>query len=80
MVVSTVSPKGQVTLPARVRKQLRIKPNDRVTIEAVDDTIVIRRAPDLFELEGFLGKALPEEQEGARMRRAVAAHARGERP
>lgn len=80
MPVSAVSSKGQVTLPAQVRRKLRIKPNDRVTIEAVDDAIVIRRAPDLFELKGFLGKALPERQERERMRRAVAAHVKGERP
>lgn len=77
MPVSTVSSKGQVTLPAQVRKKLRIAPNDRVTIEAVDDTIVIRRAPDLFELKGFLGKGLTERDERARMQKAVAAHVKG---
>jgi AbrB family looped-hinge helix DNA binding protein len=78
--VSTVSSKGQITLPAQVRRKLRIKPNDRVTIDAVDDAIVIKRAPDLFELKGFLGKAIPERQERERMRRAVAAHVKGRRP
>jgi AbrB family looped-hinge helix DNA binding protein len=80
MPVSTVSSKGQITLPAQVRRKLRIKPNDRVTIDAVDDAIVIKRAPDLFELKGFLGKAIPERQERERMRRAVAAHLKGGRP
>lgn len=79
MPVSTVSSKGQVTLPAQVRKKLHIGPNDRVTIEAVDDTIVIRRAPDLFELKGFLGKGFPERDEREQMRKAVAAHAKGGR-
>ncbi len=80
MPMSTVSSKGQVTLPARMREKLRIKPNDRVTVEAVDDAIVIKRAPNIFELKGFLGKAIPDRRESERMRRAVAAHVKGGRP
>jgi bifunctional DNA-binding transcriptional regulator/antitoxin component of YhaV-PrlF toxin-antitoxin module len=64
MPVSTVSSKGQVTLPVQVRK---------------DDTIVIRRAPDMFELKGFLGKGLPERDERERMQKAVAALVKGGR-
>ncbi len=79
MPVSTVSSKGQITLPAQVRKKLRIGPNDRVTIDAVDDTIVIRRAPDLFALKGFLGKSIPERLEREQMRKAVAVHVKGGR-
>ena len=79
MPVSTVSSKGQVTLPVQARKRLRIMPNDRVTIEAVDDTIVIRRAPDLFELKGFLGKSIPERVEREQMQKAVAVHVKGGR-
>ena len=67
MPLANVSSKGQVTLPARYRKQLGIQPQGRVVIEATDDAIVIRPAADLFALEGFLGKALSreEEREGA---------------
>ena len=74
MSVATVSSKGQITLPVQARRKLKIEPNDRVTIDAVDDAIVIKRAPDLFQLKGFLGKAIPEAQERARVRRAVAGH------
>jgi len=49
-------------------------PNDRLVIEVRDDTIVITRAPDLFDFKGFLGKAIPEGHERERMRRAAAAH------
>jgi AbrB family looped-hinge helix DNA binding protein len=79
MPVSTVSSKGQVTLPAQIRKQLGIGPNDRVTIDTVDDAIVIRRAPDLFELKGFLGKHLPEREEREQMQQAAATHVKGGR-
>ncbi len=79
MAVSTVSSKGQITLPADVRRKLSIMPKDRVTIDIVDEAIIIKRAPDLFEFKGFLGKALPEQQERERMRRAVAGHVKGRR-
>ncbi len=76
MAISTISSKGQVTLPARMRRQLKLKPRDAVTIETVEDAIVIRRATDFFELKGFLGKALPEEIEHQRMQTAVSSHNR----
>jgi AbrB family looped-hinge helix DNA binding protein len=74
MPVSTLSSKGQITLPAQVRRKLKMMPNDRLVIEVRDGTIVISRAPDLFSFKGFLGKAIPEGQERERMRRAAAAH------
>ncbi len=80
MAVSTVSTKGQVTLPAQVRKKLGIKPNDRVIIEAVDDAVLIRRAPDFFALKGFLGGAVPEAEERGKTRRGIAAHVKGDFP
>lgn len=67
MPISTISLKGQVTLPARLRRKLGIKPHDRVVIETTEDAILIRKASDIFELEGFLGKALPREEERKRM-------------
>lgn len=79
MSVSSVSVKGQITLPARLRSKLGIKPHDQVVIESTDDAIVIRRAPDFFELEGFLGKALPREVEQERMMQAVAGRHKGRR-
>lgn len=77
MPISTVSSKGQVTLPARLREKLGIKPNDRVVIEAADDAILVRKAADVFELEGFLGKALPGDEERKRMMGAVARRVAG---
>jgi len=79
MSIATISSKGQITLPVQVRRKLGIGPHDRVLIEANDDAIVIRRAPDLFELEGFLGKSLPREEEREKMMRGVAEHVKGRR-
>ena len=74
MPISTISTKGQITLPARIRKQLGIKPRDRVAIDVVEDAIVIKRAVNIFELRGFLGKALPADEERKRMQKAGARH------
>ncbi len=72
MPVSTISTKGQITLPARMRKQLGIRPRDRVAIDVVKDAIVIKRAVNIFELRGFLGRALPAREERRRMQKALA--------
>lgn len=72
MPTAAVSIKGQITLPARFRRKLGLGPQGRVTIETEGDAIVIRRAADFFELDGFLGKALPPEKEKAAMMRGAA--------
>lgn len=76
MATSTISRKGQVTLPARMRRQLGLQPNDAVTIETVGEAIVIKRAANFLELRGLLGKALPPDVEAKRMRDAVSRHMR----
>ena len=50
--VGTVGPKGQVTLPAEVRKQLGIEPKDKVVIEVEDGTAIVRRIQSSL-LEGY---------------------------
>lgn len=76
MPLSTISSKGQITLPAALRRRLGIKARDKVTVEVEDAGIVIRPVSSLFQLEGFLGKALPAEAEKRAMRRGAATHAR----
>jgi AbrB family looped-hinge helix DNA binding protein len=41
---SSVSPKGQITLPIEARRRLGIRPKDRVTIEIHNDSITVRPA------------------------------------
>jgi AbrB family looped-hinge helix DNA binding protein len=79
MRVATISSKGQITLPAQMRKKLNLEPNDRLILETIDDTIVIKKAPDLFELEGFLGKSIGERKEREIVARAVSRHVKGGR-
>lgn len=51
--VSSVSPKGQITLPAEVRRQLGLRPKDKVTIQVDGDDI--RLVPTSFTLESAAG-------------------------
>lgn len=44
---SRVSPKGQITLPADVRKELGIKPKDSVSIEVERGVLRIKPKPKL---------------------------------
>lgn len=78
MPVAVLSTKGQVTLPAAFRRELGMKPHDRIIIEKIDGAIVIRPAPDFFELEGSFGKALPPDEEREAMAWGVARHVLGE--
>jgi AbrB family looped-hinge helix DNA binding protein len=46
--ITSISTKGQVTIPARLRKKLGLKPRDRVLVEIQEGAIVISLAPDFF--------------------------------
>lgn len=74
MPLSTVSSKGQITLPAEARRKTGIRPKDRVLIDVAGDSILIRRAPDFAAFSGFLGKGKSAEQERRAMARHVAKH------
>ncbi len=71
MTVATVSSKSQITLPAAACRTIGIKPHDRVLIEVKEGGIVVRPAPDIMSLEGFLGRALPREKEKEAMARFI---------
>lgn len=46
--LSSVSPKGQITLPAEVRRSLGIKPKDKVAIRMDDELVTIAPAANAF--------------------------------
>ena len=41
---SSVSPKGQVTIPAEIREMLGLKPKDKVEFEVENGQVKVRRA------------------------------------
>lgn len=59
---SRVSPKGQITLPSEIRKELGIKPKDQVSIQIRDGVItVVPRESRLlrhYQIAGGLEKPL----------------------
>jgi AbrB family looped-hinge helix DNA binding protein len=79
MSVATVSSKGQITLPAEARRRLGIHVCDRVSIDAHDREIVIRRIESLLELKGFAGKSCSATDERTAMMDAVADRVAGKR-
>jgi AbrB family looped-hinge helix DNA binding protein len=56
MPTATVTSKGQVTLPRKVREALRVRPGDRIDFVVGDDGEVRVRAgeADVGELHGLL--------------------------
>ena len=60
--IATVTSKGQVTLPAKVRRALSIDAGDRLSFTLEDDHVIVRHAPDFLSLAGSI--AVPPEVEG----------------
>ncbi len=57
-IVSTITSKGQVTIPAEIRRHLGIKQNDKVTFVIEPDGVVrlrVPRYPDIGSLRGAAG-------------------------
>lgn len=58
---SVVNIKGQVTIPAEIRKRIGIEPQDKVVIMKEEDRIMIQPLPDIFSLMGSVKpKSKPE--------------------
>jgi AbrB family looped-hinge helix DNA binding protein len=47
--MSSVSPKGQITLPIEIRRQLGVKPKDKVRITVDGDEVRITLASSQYE-------------------------------
>ena len=50
MAYSTLTSKGQTTVPREIRKLLGLKENDRILYEIEDGKVAIKQAPSLREL------------------------------
>lgn len=54
MTTVKVLPKGQITLPRKIREQLHIKEGDTLLIEPSGDGLLIRRGRTIFDYLGVL--------------------------
>ena len=61
MLISTLTSKGQATIPAEVRKSLALKAGDRVTFEIVDHKVILQKAlPFDYHYHHALSQTLSE--------------------
>lgn len=54
VITAQVSSRGQITIPAEVRRKLGLKPGSRVVIEVHGNTAVLRPMKSIGELSGIL--------------------------
>ena len=81
MAVSTITSKGQTTIPKSVRERLHLKPGDRVEFVAQDDgtALIVPATLTLEQLKASMpppAKALTLEEIGTAVRRHAASRSR----
>ena len=54
MDTAKVLPKGQITIPKRVRDRLGIKEGDVLILEEVEGGVLLKKGRDLFDLVGIV--------------------------
>ena len=72
---STVTSKGQTTIPGKIRKALRIKPGDRLEYVVEGDHATIRVHPGTRSLKGLLASKKGKRLSFAQIREEAAAEA-----
>jgi len=72
MLHSTVTRKGQTTIPGKVRKALQIKPGDRLEYVVEGDSATIRVHPGTRSLKGALSSKKGKGMSFAQIREAAA--------
>ena len=85
MTHSTITSKGQTTLPAHIREALHLKAGDKILYEIQGDAVVIRPHPGAMAVFGALkppaGKAtVPFKEARRKSREAWVAEAAREAP
>lgn len=50
---TTITTKGQVTIPKHIRDELNLKPSDKVVFEVKDNKIVATKALSIKEMRGI---------------------------
>lgn len=73
---STVTRKGQTTIPGKIRKALRIKPGDTLEYAVEGDRAIIRVHPGIRSLKGALASNKGKRLSFAQIREGAAKAAR----
>lgn len=76
MAAVKVLPKGQITLPRKIRAELHIKEGDTLVLERTEDGVVLRRGKTIFD---FLGKLPSKGLTADQMREKAVAEAAKDR-
>jgi len=76
MLHSTVTSKGQTTIPQKIRRALRIKPGDKLEYAVEGDRATIRVDPGIRALKGVLASKKGRRMSFAEIRQAAAAAVR----
>ncbi len=80
-MLSTVTTKGQVTIPKAIRDIMNIQANDRVSFTREGDRVILQPIKTLKSFRGaakVAGSAGPFSEERARAKAAVAERVQGE--
>lgn len=59
MQMTTVTQKGQVTIPISIRKAIGVKPGQKVGFERKKNQIILKPAVDFFSLRGSIKSKKP---------------------
>jgi antitoxin PrlF len=71
MLKSTITERGQTTIPAAVRKALSLKPHQRLTYEIRGKSVLIRpETESLMDLAGALKSKVPPASKAEERKRA----------
>lgn len=57
MLTSTITSKGQITLPAKFRREMGVKPSDRVLFTKEGKRVFVEKVPSLKSLYGSLSNS-----------------------
>jgi len=58
---STITQKGQVTIPKKIRDALNLKPNDQVVFVRRGDSIILKPVKEILSLRGSIKVKQPQE-------------------
>jgi AbrB family looped-hinge helix DNA binding protein len=72
MKQSTMTSKGQTTIPVEIRRRLGLKPGDQLIYEEQDGEIILRAHPGVKAVAGMLRDDLKQRKADAELERQAA--------